>query len=285
MLFLYQHCFYSSSNGTFDSTSQEDLKDDQMACSSNLYWPQFTSPDYCNYPYPGLQPQWIGEDKYAVPTQPQWENNLEIVPLCNTAAPSFPQTSEHPPPPPPDNDLEIFADHFKQRRMKMGITQADVGKALGEMMIPGVESLSQSTICRFESLTLSRSNMIALRPLLQIWLDRTEALGAANSNPQAHDSGFFSPNSLSRGNANRRKRTCITDSEKRALEAYFAVQHQPSSDRISQIATLLSLPKSVVRVWFCNQRQKQKRLKWGYESGARIKDTTESKIEMEYFSQ
>ncbi|VDL19452.1 unnamed protein product [Hymenolepis diminuta] len=278
-----QHCFYSSSNGTFDSPSQEDLKVDQMNCHSNLYWPQFTPPDYYNYAYHGLQPQWIGEDKYPISTQPQWESNQEIVPLCNTATPpSFPQTSEHPPL--PDSDLEIFAEHFKQRRMKMGITQADVGKALGEMMIPGVESLSQSTICRFESLTLSRSNMIALRPLLQIWLDRTEALGAANSNSQAHDSGFFSPISLSRGNPNRRKRTCITDSEKRALEAYFAVQPQPSSDRISQIGKLLSLPKSVVRVWFCNQRQKQKRLKWGYESVTRVKGAAESKIDVEYFS-
>nr|CAD2203321.1 unnamed protein product [Meloidogyne enterolobii] len=38
----------------------------------------------------------------------------------------------------------------------------------------GVGSLSQSTICRFESLTLSHNNMVALKPILQSWLERAE---------------------------------------------------------------------------------------------------------------
>ena len=50
-------------------------------------------------------------------------------------------------------DLEAFAERFKQRRIKLGVTQADVGSALANLKIPGVGSLSQSTICRFESLT------------------------------------------------------------------------------------------------------------------------------------
>lgn len=56
----------------------------------------------------------------------------------------------------------------------MGVTQADVGKALATLQLPGVGSLSQSTICRFESLTLSHNNMIALRPILQAWLETAE---------------------------------------------------------------------------------------------------------------
>lgn len=60
-------------------------------------------------------------------------------------------------------ELEAFAEHFKQRRIKLGVTQADVGKALANLKLPGVGSLSQSTICRFESLTLSHNNMIALK--------------------------------------------------------------------------------------------------------------------------
>lgn len=51
-------------------------------------------------------------------------------------------------------ELEQFAERFKQRRVKLGVTQADVGKALANLKIAGVGSLSQSTICRFESLTL-----------------------------------------------------------------------------------------------------------------------------------
>lgn len=49
--------------------------------------------------------------------------------------------------------------------------------------MPGVGSLSQSTICRFESLTLSHNNMVALKPILHSWLDkvRQELLSHAGS--------------------------------------------------------------------------------------------------------
>lgn len=57
----------------------------------------------------------------------------------------------------------------------LGVTQADVGKALANLKLPGVGALSQSTICRFESLTLSHNNMIALKPILQAWLEEAEA--------------------------------------------------------------------------------------------------------------
>lgn len=52
------------------------------------------------------------------------------------------------------------------------MTQADVGKALAHLKMPGVGSLSQSTICRFESLTLSHNNMVALKPILHSWLEK-----------------------------------------------------------------------------------------------------------------
>lgn len=63
----------------------------------------------------------------------------------------------------------------KMVRSKAGVTQADVGKALANLKLPGVGALSQSTICRFESLTLSHNNMIALKPILQAWLEEAEA--------------------------------------------------------------------------------------------------------------
>lgn len=148
-------------------------------------------------------------------------------------------------------ELEAFAEHFKQRRIKLGVTQADVGSALGKLKIPGVGSLSQSTICRFESLTLSHNNMIALKPVLHTWLEEAETKARVTMEAeQALD------------NANKKKRTSITAAEKRSLEAYFAIQPRPSGEKISQIAEKLGLKKSVVRVWFCNQRQKQKRMKF-----------------------
>lgn len=70
-----------------------------------------------------------------------------------------------------------FSPHHSPHhvRSKAGVTQADVGKALANLKLPGVGALSQSTICRFESLTLSHNNMIALKPILQAWLEEAEA--------------------------------------------------------------------------------------------------------------
>ena len=133
----------------------------------------------------------------------------------------------------------------------MGVTQNDVGSALGKLKLPGVGSLSQSTICRFESLTLSHNNMIALKPVLQAWLEEAEAAAREAKN-----------NELLNGADKKRKRTSIAAPEKRSLEAYFAVQPRPSGEKIAQIAEKLDLKKNVVRVWFCNQRQKQKRMKF-----------------------
>uniref|UniRef100_A0A8C6U1A7 POU domain protein n=1 Tax=Neogobius melanostomus TaxID=47308 RepID=A0A8C6U1A7_9GOBI len=138
-------------------------------------------------------------------------------------------------------DLEAFAERFKQRRIKLGVTQADVGSALASLKIPGVGSLSQSTICRFESLTLSHNNMIALKPILQAWLEEAE---------KSHREKLNKPELFNAA------------PEKRSLEAYFAIQPRPSSEKIAAIAEKLDLKKNVVRVWFCNQRQKQKRMKY-----------------------
>uniref|UniRef100_T1JCE7 POU domain protein n=1 Tax=Strigamia maritima TaxID=126957 RepID=T1JCE7_STRMM len=152
-------------------------------------------------------------------------------------------------------ELEAFAERFKQRRIKLGVTQADVGKALANLKLPGVGALSQSTICRFESLTLSHNNMIALKPVLQAWLEEAEAQARnKRKDPEA-------PDVLPSGEK-KRKRTSIAAPEKRSLEAYFAVQPRPSGEKIAAIAEKLDLKKNVVRVWFCNQRQKQKRMKF-----------------------
>ncbi|CAD6188611.1 unnamed protein product [Caenorhabditis auriculariae] len=149
-------------------------------------------------------------------------------------------------------ELERFAEHFKQRRIKLGVTQADVGKALAHLKMPGVGSLSQSTICRFESLTLSHNNMVALKPILHSWLEKAEE--ATKQKDACGEMSGILPNT-----DKKRKRTSIAAPEKRLLEDYFKQQPRPSGERIAAIADRLDLKKNVVRVWFCNQRQKQKR--------------------------
>lgn len=142
----------------------------------------------------------------------------------------------------PDTDhreLETFAERFKQRRMKMGVTQTDVGK-----FIP-LGTLSQSTVCRFESLLMSRKKMIALKLILKAWLEEAES--------QAKNE-FSDPDYVvSALPAGEKKR-------KRLLEAYFAMQPRPSGEMIAAIAEELNLKKIVVKVWFRNRRQKQKRV-------------------------
>ncbi|ETE65658.1 POU domain, class 2, transcription factor 3, partial [Ophiophagus hannah] len=53
-------------------------------------------------------------------------------------------------------ELEKFAKTFKQRRIKLGFTQGDVGLAMGKLY---GNDFSQTTISRFEALNLSFKNM------------------------------------------------------------------------------------------------------------------------------
>lgn len=48
---------------------------------------------------------------------------------------------------------------------------------------------------------------------------------------------------------------------KEALERSFMEKCKPSSQEIARIAKGLHLEKEVVRVWFCNRRQREKRVK------------------------
>ncbi|TGZ57239.1 hypothetical protein CRM22_009972 [Opisthorchis felineus] len=164
------------------------------------------------------------------------------------------------------DELKAFANKFKQRRMKLGVTQAEVGRALGCLQIGGFGCLSQSTICRFESLTLSHNNMLVLKPILEEWLDIVERehehrrLTRTIGQDDVVESEYYSEEMRLYGTDRRRRRTSITDPEKHLLEAYFQTQPKPSTDELALIADRIKLRKNVVRVWFCNQRQKQKRL-------------------------
>ncbi|XP_056610345.1 POU domain, class 2, transcription factor 1b isoform X5 [Triplophysa dalaica] len=154
-------------------------------------------------------------------------------------------------------ELEQFAKTFKQRRIKLGFTQGDVGLAMGKLY---GNDFSQTTISRFEALNLSFKNMCKLKPLLEKWLNDAEN--------QTSDQGLSSPSSLgSPGlgleglNRRRKKRTSIETNIRVALEKSFLEQNQkPTSEEITMIADQLNMEKEVIRVWFCNRRQKEKRI-------------------------
>uniref|UniRef100_A0A915P907 POU domain protein n=1 Tax=Meloidogyne floridensis TaxID=298350 RepID=A0A915P907_9BILA len=54
----------------------------------------------------------------------------------------------------------------------------------------------------------------------------------------------------------RRKRTNLDTAQKLSLDTFFRIDPRPDNARMVEIATLLDLDHDVVRVWFCNRRQK-----------------------------
>ena len=147
--------------------------------------------------------------------------------------------------PPELKTLEEFANEFKIRRIKLGYTQTNVGGALAS--VHGTD-FSQTTICRFENLQLSFKNACKLMPILQKWLEETEKNGKHGQE-------------ISPSERKRKRRTTIGVSAKDNLEQHFERQSKPSSQEIQAIAKSLGLEKEVVRVWFCNRRQREKRVK------------------------
>ncbi|XP_041115533.1 POU domain, class 2, transcription factor 1-like isoform X13 [Polyodon spathula] len=154
-------------------------------------------------------------------------------------------------------ELEQFAKTFKQRRIKLGFTQGDVGLAMGKLY---GNDFSQTTISRFEALNLSFKNMCKLKPLLEKWLNDAENLTSdqALSSPSVLNSSGMGIEGLNR---RRKKRTSIETNIRVALEKSFLEQNQkPTSEEITMIADQLNMEKEVIRVWFCNRRQKEKRI-------------------------
>ncbi|XP_055086399.1 POU domain, class 2, transcription factor 1b isoform X1 [Periophthalmus magnuspinnatus] len=154
-------------------------------------------------------------------------------------------------------ELELFAKTFKQRRIKLGFTQGDVGLAMGKLY---GNDFSQTTISRFEALNLSFKNMCKLKPLLEKWLNDADNLTSdqALSSPSALGSPGMGLEGINR---RRKKRTSIENHIRVALEKSFLEQNQkPTSEEITMIADQLNMEKEVVRVWFCNRRQKEKRI-------------------------
>ncbi|XP_058603857.1 POU class 2 homeobox 2a isoform X5 [Onychostoma macrolepis] len=163
----------------------------------------------------------------------------------------------HPEEPSDLEELEQFARTFKQRRIKLGFTQGDVGLAMGKLY---GNDFSQTTISRFEALNLSFKNMCKLKPLLEKWLNDAETMSMDSTLPSP--SSLSSPSLGFEGLPGRRrkKRTSIETNIRIALERSFITNQKPTSEEILLISEKLNMEKEVIRVWFCNRRQKEKRI-------------------------
>ena len=163
--------------------------------------------------------------------------------------------------PPEENadleELEKFAKMFKQKRIKLGYTQGDVGLALGKLY---GNDFSQTTISRFEALNLSFKNMCKLKPLLAKWLEDADANHSNQQQTHFLSHHLLSPAQQDAINKRRKKRTSIDTTIRIALERAFNQHPKPTSEEVTFISESLNMEKEVVRVWFCNRRQKEKRL-------------------------
>merc|ERR1711902_115494 len=150
---------------------------------------------------------------------------------------------------------ERFSKLFKQKRIKLGYTQGDVGLAMGKMY---GNDFSQTTISRFEALNLSFKNVCKLKPLLAKWLEDADSSQTAQAQLMSQSASLSAAQeALAR---RRKKRTSIDNTVRVALERAFNSNPKPSSEEVQYISDGLCLEKEVVRVWFCNRRQKEKRL-------------------------
>ncbi|KAK3697528.1 hypothetical protein QZH41_007316 [Actinostola sp. cb2023] len=187
------------------------------------------------------------------------QGSQESIKVSSMVSSSFPDDDDDSEDKSTPDELQDFARQFRQRRVALGFTQADVGIALGEI---SNNNLSQTTICRFEALQLSLKNMLKLKPLLEKWLRSVDrGLNPSKDNEKSTDSTNVGTLPNQNGSFKKRKRrTIIEKTVKSVLENHFDKYPRPLSNDISSLAESLNLEKEVVRVWFCNRRQKERRV-------------------------
>ncbi len=140
-------------------------------------------------------------------------------------------------------DLEAFAERFNTASDQTRRDPSGCRVSAGQPEDPGVGSLSQSTICRFESLTLSHNNMIALKPILQPGWRRLNSRTGRNLNKPE----------LFNGARRRGSGPPSRPPEKRSLEAYFAIQPRSVLRENRSNRRELDLKKNVVRFGFATR--------------------------------
>ena len=116
--------------------------------------------------------------------------------------------------------------------------------------------------------------MCKLKPLLAKWLEDADTSQTAHAQLLlGHPSTSSSSSAVAAAAAaasltaaqealarRRKKRTSIDNTIRVALERAFNNNPKPTSEEVQYISDGLCMEKEVVRVWFCNRRQKEKRL-------------------------
>lgn len=148
-----------------------------------------------------------------------------------------------------------FATELKTTRLRLGLTQAQVGQSLSRQS--GDQTVSQSTICRFEKLEITANQVKKLLPLLQRWLADVQARHNAGL-PLIGDD-ITDVTTAARDIKKRKKRTVFNQETVAILTEEFNACPSPSSESVRELSDRLDLDKETVRVWFCNKRQQNRK--------------------------
>ena len=146
-------------------------------------------------------------------------------------------------------EIRQIARDFRHRRNKLQLTQQQVSCQLFQL---GYTNFSQSTLSRFENLSLSEKNMYFFKPAIHDWMEH-----------QKTDPTFFSEKhpiqKLEPTTTEKRSRPRLSPSQKETLRAYFQLDPYPLFHEINHISRKLGITERTVRNWFANSRQNQKR--------------------------
>ncbi|XP_029655271.1 POU domain, class 3, transcription factor 3-like [Octopus sinensis] len=160
----------------------------------------------------------------------------------------FTEQSEH-----VNDKIFRFTYYFRCERNKLGLTQSAVSSMLEKYGF----TVSQTTICRFESQKLSLSSMAKLMDILNYFL---VAITSSQDCPQRD---YFELSMkcrvVEKYNYKRRKRTCFTEDAKEYLHKLYRNCQKPSNLEMTRASHYLGIQIDILRVWFCNRRQKDKK--------------------------
>jgi hypothetical protein len=140
--------------------------------------------------------------------------------------------------------LKGEAQEFRTVRLESGYSGEDVGQMLS--LVYG-EQFSGRLLRQFEQLQLPLCAFLQARPAAARWLE-TLRPGRARR-----------PGGQGGGHWRQRRRTKIDRESRRRLEAAYLESPKPSGQVVVTLASNTGLDRDVVRVWFANRRQKQKR--------------------------
>ena len=153
------------------------------------------------------------------------------------------------------DEYNEFATTFRNHRLKLGCTRADVIQQVG---IRYGHSCSLDTIARFELVQLPLHAVRELKPVLQMWLKDT-VNSAGTSEEELKEITILISTSLKP--KRKRKRSTNVDSviESR-LEEEFRRKRSPSQNEMQAMANQMGLEKGFIPVWFRARCRQQKRL-------------------------